>query len=538
MCLVRLNRVAVQNHRRLQDLELEVREHLVLVGPNDVGKSSLLRCLDLLLGSSAAQLYSKIAFDDLRDPDQPFVVEADLADFSPGDEALYPDEISVGAGGAKSLTIRLEASFDDNQTLSIQRFAPASGTGRQLSRNQLLGLGWALLGASDGSRDIRDDRHSMLDDILKAVDLGAEQATFDTLIGKIGDGLRDSKVLDGIRYELAGQLTKALPEAVGKDDLQFVPGASVDNDVLSGVRLQVSKAGVPRAVSDQSDGMRAMYAIALYDLISGNANMVGIDEPEIHLHPSSQRSLARLLQNGQNQKFIATHSPDIVSAFSAESIAAVRAGGAVVQPKRGFLSSDQRMVVRWWVRDRLEPLTARRVVGVEGISDRIVLERAAELTNRELDRLGVSVVETRGSGDMGAIRQLFGQDGFDVPMSLLIDRDAVAETASKLGVSEADLNSRSVWISERDLEEEYTAAIGPDVLWPALAASGIFKPNELSLCTATGPAGARTADDVAAFCRRNSKYKANAAMVVAELLDEATARKIKSIEDLLDEIAN
>ena len=281
-----------------------------------------------------------------------------------------------------------------------------------------------------------------------------------------------------------------------------------------------------------------MYAIALYDLISGGVNMVGIDEPEIHLHPSSQRSLARLLRAGKNQKFLATHSSDIVSVFSAESIVTVRTGGGVVQPKTGFLSADQRMVVRWWVRDRLEPLTARRVVGVEGISDRIVLERAAELTGRELDRLSASLVETGGAGDMGAIWQLFGPDGFDVPMSLLIDRDAVTDTASKLGVAEADLNSHSVWISERDLEEEYTAAIGSDVLWNAIDASGQFSKNELNNCQGTGPAGTRTADDVAAFCRFKSTYKARAAIVVAGLLDEPTARKIKSIEDLLGEIAS
>ena len=535
---MRLTHVAVKNHSRLQDLDLEVRGHMVLVGPNDVGKSSLLRCLDLLLGASTAQLYSRVSIDDFRNPDQSFDVEATLADFSADDQALYPDEIKVNAGGSQSLTLRLEATFDANQTLSIERYAPESGTGRQLSRNQLLGIGWSLLRATDGSRDIREDRHSIINEILKGVDLGAEKANFQGLIGQLSETLTDSKVLGGIRVDLANQLTMALPDAVDKDDLAFIPGAFAEDDLLSGVSLRVTKSGVSRAVSEQSDGMRAMFAMALFDLISGGANMVGIDEPEIHLHPSSQRSLARLLQSGKNQKFLATHSSDIVSAFPPESIVAVRAGGAVVQPQTGFLSTDQRMTVRWWVRDRLEPLTARRVVAVEGISDRIVLERAAELTNRELDRLGISVLETRGSGDMGAIRQLFGPEGFDVPMSLLIDRDAVTDMATKLGVEEDDLKDHSVWISERDLEEEYTAAIGADILWAALQASGHFKPNELALCAATGPSGTHTADDVAAFCRRNSKFKANAAMVVAGLLDAPTARRITSIEDLLGEVAS
>jgi putative ATP-dependent endonuclease of OLD family len=40
---MRLTRLAITNHGRLQDVELEVRQHLVLDGPNDVGKSSVLR---------------------------------------------------------------------------------------------------------------------------------------------------------------------------------------------------------------------------------------------------------------------------------------------------------------------------------------------------------------------------------------------------------------------------------------------------------------------------------------------------------------
>jgi putative ATP-dependent endonuclease of the OLD family len=110
---MRLKRLAITNHSRLADLDIEVRKHLVLVGPNDVGKSSLLRCTDLLLGASTAQLYARLTPEDLRDQAQPLVIEAELVEFEPDDEALFPDEINVeGATGKKSLTIRLDANFD------------------------------------------------------------------------------------------------------------------------------------------------------------------------------------------------------------------------------------------------------------------------------------------------------------------------------------------------------------------------------------------------------------------------------------------
>jgi putative ATP-dependent endonuclease of the OLD family len=533
---MRLTRFAVTNHSRLADLDIEVRRHLVLVGPNDVGKSSLLRCMDLLLGASTAQLYARLSPDDLRDQAQPLAIQADLVEFEPDDEALFPDEINVeGATGKKSLTIRLEANFDSNQTLTVDRTAPGAGTNRQLSRDQVGGIGWKLLSATAMTRDLREDRRSALDEILQQVELGPEQADFDALAAKLQEQLKGSAVLGGLRADLASQLSKALPVPVAKHDLVFVPGATADDDILSDVRLQVMKDGALRRLSDQSDGMRALYALALYDLMSVWANVVGIDEPEMHLHPTSQRSLARLFQSGPNQKILATHSADIVSAFTPECIVAVRDGGSVVQPAADFLSEDERMVLRWWVRDRLEPLTARHVLAVEGISDRIIAERVSELTGRSLDRLGVSIVETGGSGEVWPIFKLFSASGFNIPLSMLIDDDAAQDTADALGLDIGDLNAQSIWISNPDLEAEYVRALGAASVWKALDASSLFSTAELAKCAATGGGVTRTVDDVAEFCR-HKKRKVRAAMAVLPLIDATSAFAIKSVNELLSGI--
>ena len=535
---MRLTRVKVENHSRLQDLELEVRQHMVLIGPNDVGKSSLLRCLDLLLGASTGQLYNQITPEDLRESGRPFVVETDLCGFSDTEQELFPDEITVDPNGEKeqTLTIRLEASFDDNETLSITRTAPNKNTGRQISRNQLQAIGWTLLNANDRARNMSDDRHSLFDDVLAGVELGDEQADFDGLIDAIRGQLQSSNVLTKLRERMSEQLSTALPERVAQNDLTFVPGAAADNNVLDGVRLHVNN----KSISEQSDGKRAIYAIALYDLISNGANVVAIDEPEIHLHPSSQRSLARLLKNGINQKIIATHSPDIVSAFDPECIVSVKAHGKVVQPAQGLLNNDQRLILTWWVKDKLEPLTACHIIFVEGISDRIVLERVAELTGRELDRLGVTIMEVGGCKNMKHVWSLFGADGFDIPTSILIDEDAVPDVPKYLNIQQDEFEQNSVWVSLKDLEDEYVQALDRNTFVSELLSSGMFETKKQQELKTKFENNTITDEDIAEFCRfkpkRHPNHKVAAASIVSQLLDESSASEIKSIMDLLNNI--
>lgn len=534
---MKLTRIKLENYRRLEDVEIEVRDHLVLVGANDVGKSSLLRALDLVLGASTAQLYANLSPDDFRDPNQELHFEVELVDFSDDEKTLFVDEIFVDTTtGTRSLTIQLTASVDASDSLSISRLGPHSGTGRQLSRDQLAGLGWKFLSATAQTRDLREDRRSALDDMLRAVDLGGEKGSFDAIATSFQDALNSSSTLGELRAELAGQLSKALPEKLKEKDLSFVSGASADDDLLSDVRLRVKKDGVEHELSQQSDGTRALYAIALYDLMSAGANVVCIDEPEIHLHPTSQRSLARLLRASSNQKVLATHSSDIVGAFDADSIVVVRPGGKIVQPDAGFLAADERTFVKWWVRDKLEPLTATHVVTVEGLSDRIVLERVADLTDRNLDRLGVSVIETDGASEILPIAKLFGPTGFKLAVSRLIDVDAEQKVADALGIATADLRANSVFVSQVDLEDEYVRALGGANVLAALAAGGHFSPGELANCATTGAGGTSTDADVAAFCRV-SRRKVRAALSVLPILTGSNASGVTSIDALLTEIA-
>ena len=55
-----LKKVSVKNYSRLADLDIDIRGHAVIVGANDVGKTSLLRILHMLLGASTAQIFQSL----------------------------------------------------------------------------------------------------------------------------------------------------------------------------------------------------------------------------------------------------------------------------------------------------------------------------------------------------------------------------------------------------------------------------------------------------------------------------------------------
>lgn len=137
---------------------------------------------------------------------------------------------------------------------------------------------------------------------------------------------------------------------------------------------------------------------------------------------------------------------------------------------------------------------------------------------------------------MGAIIKLFGADGFDIAMTLLIDEDARDETAKKLGVDPADVEASGHFTSDPDLEAEYIAALGAADMWSTLSTSGLFSKNQLANCDMNGPGGVPDEAELRTFIHKY-KHKVRAAMAVAKVLDDATARKIVSVDAVLTKIA-
>jgi putative ATP-dependent endonuclease of OLD family len=145
---VRIRHVSWENFRRLPDAHIDVRDHLVLLGPNDTGKSSVVRALHMCLGMAHGQVQAAITARDFTDETQPLTITVTLDGVEPEDRAAFPDEIT--AISPEVLVIRLEATLDpaDPEQKTVRRTFPDSGHPRGPTKDQLQAIGFQYVPAA------------------------------------------------------------------------------------------------------------------------------------------------------------------------------------------------------------------------------------------------------------------------------------------------------------------------------------------------------------------------------------------------------
>ncbi|KFI87432.1 ATP-dependent nuclease [Bifidobacterium ruminantium] len=555
---MKLSHLSIKNHSRLMhDIDIEVRRHLVLVGPNDSGKSSVMRCLDLLLGAAPEELALRLSPDDLRDKSAPFIVRCRLDGLTPTEADVFGDAV-VDGGVSMRLFVtgdgRGGVTGDGRGGVTAARFVRERNARgilgeRPLRDAELSALRWRF--ASSQRRPIYaapspEEKvymqlrrlhglsmpgDSYLNTAVSSVDLGKSARKIAASYRSVDNALHQSPELRLLREQIAQKLSQISPRTVRPEDVSFAYAGLPENpsNPMEGVDLRVNTGDM------HSERSEVMGSIAQFVLAMRGAGILAIDEPELHLHPSSQRSLAKMLAANDTQCIVSTHSADIVSAFDPDCIVAMKNGEAR-QLKPGALDSDACVRMKLWMHDRLEPLTATKLILVEGITDRLLVQRVAELTGRDLDRLGVSLVQTDGVDKMIPFDKLFGPEGFDVPIFRLIDKDAVENMAKKLNVPVQQLSSKHVYVSQCDLEEEYVKGLAPGFVWKAMSEGDNFSKAEIDAWQRKwNNKQTPTKQQVADFCRANNN-KVPACMSVLDVLTPANAGKIKSINALLDAV--
>lgn len=264
-----------------------------------------------------------------------------------------------------------------------------------------------------------------------------------------GDEPQRLDALAGVEDSLRDTIKRLMP---GVHGVQLNVDIEESKEIFSkGVTIRVDD-GVLTDVLSKGHGMQRSIVFALLQMLikpdqpQGNARpiILGIEEPELYIHPHTQRLIYRVLKEfaglkndegqaqGTDQVIYTTHSPAFVDVSRYERIGVVKkdpnAGTIVRQCSVGILGTVEerkgfKLLTCFGLKHN-ELFFARDCIIVEGPEDEVgIIATARKLgAIQDLpDEIGLSIVVADGKGDIPKFQKVLNAFGFDYGVLLELD---------------------------------------------------------------------------------------------------------------------
>lgn len=466
---MQVSRLALQNFRGIKQAELDFDGHTLLVGGNNVGKSTVCEALELALGSDRQSRFPVVEEFDfynatyLDENEQPIEIRIEvlLADVTPTIEKacgnylerwdpatrriLTQGELAQvnGAGLVWCLRLLTIARYnkEDDEFEAATYYAKAydaeDENDSRVPRTIKRAFGFLYLRAlRTGSRALSLERGSLLDVILRIQSLQTGiwenvRRRLEMLDPPIEDGATKlTPVLQTIEARLAEYISIAKP---GEATRLFVSQLTREHlrKTLS-LFISVTKDQKPVPFQDVGTGTLNTLVLALLSFIAElkDENVIfAMEEPEIALAPHTQRRIATYLLTKTTQCFVTSHSPYVIETFDPDRILILRRDNvATVTGRRVTLGADVKAKTyrRYIRRGFAEAMLGRGVIVAEGITEQLALQAVAEKletdndTKYPLDLSGVTIITTDGDGSIPEFGRFFVS--LDLPTFAFFDK--------------------------------------------------------------------------------------------------------------------
>lgn len=433
---MKISTIRIENFRGIRRLDLELDDVTVLIGENNSGKTSVLDAIRICLRRLGPR--RRVVFDtlDFHLPD--VGAEPSSAD-SIGIEVTFseraPDDwsrslvgrlnregiLQVGDDGRGHVLLRVTCAYDPTTRNFVQNWSflnlsrqPLPGAkGRALSSVQREVSYFYLPALRDAARHF-DPKGPFWRPFLKDSQLPVDKETeikqkireVNELV--IGSHASFDRVQRGLR-----RLQKIVPLAAADVvSVEAVPGRIFDMLAKAQINLGTTT-GAKIPISRHGEGTQSLAVLMLFsaflEVWPEGAPIIGMEEPEAHLHPTAIRVLGRLIQGFAGQKLISTHSGDLIAETDIHSIVRLvrtQEGTKSFRIRKGLLSAEETRKFSYHVRRvRGDLLFARCWLLVEGETEAWIYPAAARAIYLDLHREGVRLVEYRQS-DVGLLAKV------------------------------------------------------------------------------------------------------------------------------------
>lgn len=454
-------KLKIENFRCFRDTTIEFCPGMnVIIGPNNVGKTTVLKALELIFNRGATR---SITFDDFNKYNEDFsdppeikiaVVLRSTDNDTPEDKVIVASWLTkLDAPWEATLTYRFflpeknaakyrdeisKVVDNDKKWGIVEKYLPKY-VSRILGGNPdnnlradseyLDKFHCEILNAlRDADREISSGRNSLLKQILLYFkDRGSDGETIDSTEYKQQFNQLSQSLVDNIISRIDENDVLKLAKKTGAS-VGGVPGLNgklAESDVLSVLKLIIkSHTNYEIPIAQNGLGYNNLIYISLilskFKVITSeeqgeNAKafpILLIEEPEAHLHPSLQYNFLKFLkeevesQKYSRQIFITTHSTQITSAVGLDSIICLETDDDInIEPKypaKVFSCSKEdqkskRYVERFLDATKSAMLFAESVLFVEGTAEQILFPVLAEKCGFDLDRSHVALIKVDSS---------------------------------------------------------------------------------------------------------------------------------------------
>lgn len=453
---MQISRLSIRNFRGLKEAELEFRGHTLLIGGNNVGKSTICEALELALGPDRQSRFPVVeeydfynaCYLDAEGKPVDIWIEVLLTDVTPTvrrscrgylerwepnkRELLTQGEIDdVDAEGLQwALRLITIARYnpEEDEFQASTHYATSYDANNEdesrVSRAIRRTFGFLYLRAlRTGSRALSLERGSLLDVILRIQSLQTGiwehvRGRLETLTPPIDDGAKKlTPVLQSIEQRLSDYIMIANP---GQSTRLFVSQLTREHlrKTLS-FFLSVSPDQKPVPFQDVGTGTLNTLVLALLSFIAElkEENVIfAMEEPEIALPPHTQRRIADYLLKKTTQCLVTSHSPYVIESFDPEQTLILRRNDTgTVTGQLVTLAADVKAKTyrRHLRRGFAEAMLAKGVIVAEGFTEVAAIQavasamETADYNNYPLDLAGVSIVTPDGDGGIAEFGRFF-----------------------------------------------------------------------------------------------------------------------------------
>ncbi|HLE75158.1 MAG TPA: AAA family ATPase [Candidatus Bathyarchaeia archaeon] len=449
-----INSLRIKNLRSIKKLTVAPSNLCALIGPNSVGKTNILKALNLVIGEGWTTK-AKVARELFHDPNQRIEIEVGFSE-----PIAFTDRRD---NKVRVESIKLEMSMEPE--LSAQ--TTINGGSKFFAQDEFKKLCHFILIPSERNlvSELRVSQWTMLGKLMRLVyENYVSQYRGDEQRLKDEFALKIQPAKEFLEHDfLESEVTfKKFSDTFRKYCKENSAGLANDFDPVLNIynlnwfykTLQINvKENYPDRHFDSEEvgaGMQNLLLISIFQTyaeLMGGKVIFGIEEPEIYLYPQAQRALYKnLIRLSENTQIIySTHNPNFVDAARPDDIISLRKNpdkGTYVLEKDQSLNTERveenkHKIHTHFNPERNELFFARKALLVEGESDKIYFTTLCEnIWNINLDENGISIIECGGKRSVayfvGVCRLLGYVDYFAI-----WDKDKALEKAELLDEAKA-----------------------------------------------------------------------------------------------------